>query len=73
MRGGGSEPFLTYKSLRGDEQAFIDLVENPELVQYILGKLFDLAYENTRRIFETIPGTGDDLLRGRGHGRARKT
>ena len=56
VRGGGSEPFLTYKSLRGDEQAFVDLVENPELAHYILGKLFDLAYENTRRIYEAIPG-----------------
>ncbi|MCX5731346.1 MAG: uroporphyrinogen-III decarboxylase-like protein [Deltaproteobacteria bacterium] len=56
VRGGGSEPFLTYKSLRGDEQAFVDLVENPEVAHYILGRLFDLAYENTRRIFETIPG-----------------
>jgi uroporphyrinogen decarboxylase len=56
VRGGGSEPFLTYKQLRGDEQAFVDLVENPELAHYILGKLFDLAYENTRRIYEVIPG-----------------
>jgi uroporphyrinogen decarboxylase len=56
IRGGGSEPFLTYKYLRGDEQAMMDLVENPEIVEYCLGKLFDLAYENTRRIFEAIPG-----------------
>jgi len=54
--GGGSEPFLQYKSLRGEEQAFVDLVENPEIVHYCLDKLFDLAYENTLRIFETIPG-----------------
>jgi len=56
IRGGGSEPFLTYKSLRGQEQAFMDLVLNPEIVHYCLDKLFDLAYENTRRIFEQIPG-----------------
>ncbi len=56
VRGGGSEPFLTYKSLRGDQQAFIDLVENPGIVHYCLGKLFDLAFERTRRIYETIPG-----------------
>lgn len=55
VRGGGSEPFLIYKNLRGQEQAFIDLIENPEIVRYCLGKLFDLAYENTRRIFEQIP------------------
>lgn len=56
IRGGGSEPFLLYKILRGDEQAFIDLVENPAIVDYCLGRLFDLAYQNTLRIFETIPG-----------------
>lgn len=56
IRGGGSEPFLIYKLLRGEEQAFIDLIENPEIVDYCLGKLFDLAYANTLRIFETIPG-----------------
>jgi uroporphyrinogen decarboxylase len=56
IRGGGSEPFLTYKDLRGQEQAFIDLIENPEIVRYCLGKLFDLAYENTVRIYERIPG-----------------
>jgi len=56
VRGGGSEPFLIYKSLRGDEQAFVDLLESPEIVHFCLDKLFDLAYENTRRIFETVPG-----------------
>ena len=56
IRGGGSEPFLTYKDLRGGEQAMMDLVENPEMVHYCLDKLFDLAYENTRRTFETLPG-----------------
>ena len=56
IRGGGSEPFLIYKSLRGQEQAFVDLVLNPELVHYCLEKLFDLAYENTRRTYEQIPG-----------------
>jgi uroporphyrinogen decarboxylase len=56
VQGGGSEPFLIYKDLRGQEQAFIDLVENPEMVHYCLDRLFDLAYENTRRILETVPG-----------------
>ncbi len=54
--GGGSEPFLTYKELRGDAQAYMDLVLNPEMVHYCLDKLFGLCYENTRRIYETIPG-----------------
>ena len=56
IRGGGSEPFLTYAMLRGDEQAFMDLILNPEMVHYCLNKLFDFAYEDTARIYETIPG-----------------
>lgn len=56
IRGGGSEPFLLYKNLRGMEQAFIDLIENPEIVEYCLDKLFDFCYQNTLRIYETIPG-----------------
>lgn len=55
IQGGGSEPFLIYKNLRGQEQAFIDLILHPEIVHYCLDKLFGLAYENTRRIFESIP------------------
>jgi uroporphyrinogen decarboxylase len=56
IRGGGSEPFLTYKYLRGDEQAFIDLIENPEIVRCCMDRMYALAYENTRRIYEAIPG-----------------
>jgi uroporphyrinogen decarboxylase len=55
IRGGGSEPFLTYKDLRGMEQAYVDLVESPEIVHYILDKLFGLCYESTRRIYEQLP------------------
>ncbi|HUT74302.1 MAG TPA: uroporphyrinogen decarboxylase family protein [Armatimonadota bacterium] len=56
LRGGGSEPFLLYKNLRGQEQAFMDLVLHPDLVHFCLDRLFDLAHENTRRIYEQIPG-----------------
>lgn len=59
IRGGGSEPFLMYQMLRGDIQAMVDLVENPEIVEYCLGKMFDLAYTNTLRIYEVIPGKVD--------------
>ena len=59
IRGGGSEPFLTYKDLRGDVQAMVDLVAHPDIVDYCLGKLFDLAYANTQRIYEAIPGRVD--------------
>jgi len=56
IQGGGSEPFLTYKDLRGMEQAYMDLILNPEIVHYCLDKLFDFCYEATLRIYETIPG-----------------
>ena len=57
IKGGGSEPFLIYKNLRGQEQAFMDLALNPEMVHYCLDKLFELAYCNTVRIYEAIPGS----------------
>ncbi|HZJ58204.1 MAG TPA: uroporphyrinogen decarboxylase family protein [Clostridia bacterium] len=56
IAGGGSEPFLTYKALRGDEQAFMDLVLNPDIVDYCLDKLFGFCYENTARILEMAKG-----------------
>ena len=56
IRGGDSEPFLTYKNLRGQEQAFIDLIDNPEIVHYCLDKLFDFCYRDTQHIYEQIPG-----------------
>ncbi len=55
IRGGGSEPFLTYKELRGMKQAFLDLYLHPDIVHYCLDQLFDFAYENTKRIYEQIP------------------
>jgi len=56
IRGGGSEPFLQYCVLRGLEQAMMDLIEHPDIVEYCLGKLFDLAYEMTARTYEQAPG-----------------
>ena len=56
VRGGLSEPFLIYKDLRGQEQAMLDMMVNPEMVEYCLEKLFELAYQNSLRTFETIPG-----------------
>lgn len=53
---GHYEPFLIYKNLRGQERAFMDLVENPELVHYCLEKLFDLSFTEIRRMYERIPG-----------------
>lgn len=56
IRGGGSEPFLIYKNLRGQEQGMMDLIEHPEIVHYCLDKLFHLAYEDTCRIYEAARG-----------------
>jgi len=56
IKGGGSEPFLTHKNLRGQEQGAMDLILHPDIVHFCLDKLFDLAYEDTRRIYEQIPG-----------------
>ncbi len=53
---GHYEPFLIYKDLRGQQQAFMDLVENPELVHYCLDKLFDLGFTEIHRMYEKIPG-----------------
>lgn len=54
--GGGSEPFLTYKHLRGEMQAYIDLIRHPDIVEYCLDILFDFCYENTRRIYKEAGG-----------------
>lgn len=56
IRGGISEPFATYKWLRGVEQGYLDLLEKPDMVHYCLGKLYDLCYTNAERIYEAIPG-----------------
>jgi len=69
IQGGGSEPYLIYKELRGDEQALVDFIENPEIAHYLLDKLFDLAYEDTRRTLEQARGGDSSGLCRRGHGR----
>ena len=56
VSAGGSEPFLTYCHLRGQQQAYMDLIESPDMVHFCLGKLYDLCYTNTQRIYEQIPG-----------------
>lgn len=56
IAGGGSEPFLLYKDLRGEEQAFMDLVLHPDIVHFCMDRLYGFCHENTRRIYERIPG-----------------
>lgn len=57
LRVGGSEPMLTYKSLRGETQAMMDLMLHPEIAHYCLGQLFELAYQQTLRLFEALPSS----------------
>jgi uroporphyrinogen decarboxylase len=56
VMAGHYEPFLIYKDLRGQEKAFMDLVDNPELVHFCLDKLFELGFEEIQRMYEKIPG-----------------
>ncbi|MEM3194457.1 MAG: uroporphyrinogen decarboxylase family protein [Candidatus Bathyarchaeia archaeon] len=56
IMGGGSEPFLIYKNLRGQMQSYIDLLINPDIVHYCLDKLFEFCYENTKLIYEHASG-----------------
>jgi uroporphyrinogen decarboxylase len=56
LLGGYHEPFLTYRDLRGPEKAFMDLIENPELVHYCLEKISALSLTEMQRIYEQIPG-----------------
>jgi len=53
---GHFEPFLIYKDLRGQEKAFMDLIENPEMVHYCLDQLFYIGFTEIRRMYEQIPG-----------------
>lgn len=59
VNGGCSQPLYQYGFLRGLEQSCVDLVENPEIVDYCLDKMFELQYQDFLRMFETIPGRID--------------
>ena len=50
--GGSYEPFLLYCWMRGMEQAYEDLLVNPEIVDAGLGHIFDFYYEQNRRIWQ---------------------
>lgn len=55
----GSEPGWKYKHLRGDEQAFMDLILYPEIAHYCIDKIFDFCYGVARRVYEAIPDKVD--------------
>jgi uroporphyrinogen decarboxylase len=56
VEGPWSEPFYIYKDLRGMEQSFLDLAENPEFVHYCLEKIFEYEYQRVLRTMEALPG-----------------
>lgn len=56
VQGGHCEEFAAFKHLRGVEQGYIDLIENPEIVHYCLQKLYDLKYDQFERLYDQIPG-----------------
>ena len=59
LHGGWVEPFLFYGYLRGLEQAFEDLIMEPEIADAILGHIVDFSYEYHRRLFEAGLGKID--------------
>lgn len=59
IHAGCYEPFLLYGYLRGLQQAFEDLVLNPDIADAILAHIFDFYYEHHRRIFEAGQGRID--------------
>lgn len=56
IQGGHYEEFATYKNLRGVAQGYADHIEHPEIVHHLMGKLADLAYARSERIFEAAGG-----------------
>jgi uroporphyrinogen decarboxylase len=59
VQGGGYEPFLIYCEMRGLEQAFIDLLESPEIVDAAIGRIFDFHYAINERLFQAGAGRID--------------
>ncbi len=57
--GGGYEPFLLYCQMRGLEEAFMDLLAQPEIVDAAIGKIFDFHYAINERLFEAGGGRFD--------------
>jgi uroporphyrinogen decarboxylase len=59
IHAGVYEPFLLYGAMRGMRQSYEDLVLHPDLVDCILGRIFDFHEEHHRRIFEAGGGRID--------------
>ncbi len=63
----GGNPFETAWYMRGFERAFVDLVENPELIGFIMERVTDFWTAHTRKVLESARGmvdlifTADDI------------
>ncbi|MHB9070180.1 MAG: uroporphyrinogen decarboxylase family protein [Sedimentisphaerales bacterium] len=52
IRTGWIEPFLFYSSLRGSEQAMIDMIVSPAMVECAFDHIFDFGCKRLERILE---------------------
>jgi len=59
LQAGRYEPFMLYCSMRGREQAIVDLLCAPEIVEAALDHIFHHYFELNRRIFEIGHGRID--------------
>lgn len=59
IHAGCYEPFLLYGYLRGLEQSFEDLAQNPEIADAILGHIFEFHHEHHHQMFEAGQGKID--------------
>jgi uroporphyrinogen decarboxylase len=59
VRCGGYEPFLLYCSMRGMEQAMMDLALAPDVAEAALGHIFDYHWRLNGRMFELAEGRID--------------
>jgi uroporphyrinogen decarboxylase len=59
IRSGEFEPFLLYCAMRGMEQAMMDLVLEPDMVQAALDHIFQYYYNLNQRMFEIGKGIVD--------------
>lgn len=62
-----ANPFESAWYMRGLEQTFMDMIENPELYHTIMTRITDFFVARLRRLLETVPGqldlcfTADDI------------
>lgn len=59
IRAGYVEPFLIYSYMRGLEQAMIDMVENPDMIECVFDRIFDFATKDFQRILDVSGGYVD--------------